>query len=89
MNALNIVYLQYWLQATSKMMFFLHLATLKQIYYVKKQIGLDILVMELIDKHMLDIQNSLFKLTIKTNAKTTMDAPLIKIPNQVVDEIVI
>jgi hypothetical protein len=31
--------------------------------------------MELIDEHMLDIQNSSFKLTIKTNAKTTMDAP--------------
>jgi hypothetical protein len=29
MNALDIMYPQYWLQATSKMTFFLHLATLK------------------------------------------------------------
>jgi hypothetical protein len=54
MNALGIVYPQYWLQATCKMMFLLHLATLKQTYCVKRQIGSNILVMELIDEHMLD-----------------------------------
>jgi hypothetical protein len=31
--------------------------------------------MELIDEHVLDILNSSFKLTKKTNAKTTMDGP--------------
>jgi hypothetical protein len=31
--------------------------------------------MDRIDEHMLDIQNSSFKLPIKTNAKTTIDAP--------------
>jgi hypothetical protein len=89
MNAFGIVYPQYSLQAIAKVMIFLHIVTLKQTYCVKRQIRSDILVMELIDEHMLDIQNSSFKLTIKTNAKTTIDAHLIKIPNQVVDEVVI
>jgi hypothetical protein len=82
MDALGIVFPQFWLQANCDELFSLHLKTLKAHFCELRSVisrsekeGVSCQVSKLLDARTLDLQTSLFKLTMKSNAKTVMEEP--------------
>lgn len=82
MNALGIVFPQYWLQPNCDELFPLHMKTLKFQYCVCRTMNFGTKeepVMKhidpIIDEHSLSLQSSLFKLTMKSHAKVAMEEP--------------
>ena len=77
MNSLSVVFLQLWLQANANELFPLHLATLKAHYCVPRSVNSGTKqepklwhVDPLLDAHTLLVETSLFKLMMKSNAKS-------------------
>jgi hypothetical protein len=82
MDALGIVFPQFLLQANCDALFPLHLKTLKAHFCELRSVisgsekdGVSTQVFEPLDARTLDLQTSLFKLTIKSNAKSAMEEP--------------
>lgn len=81
MNALGIIYPQYWLQLDCESTFAIHLSVIKQHYYTPKQLDAsNSWVYESLSRDTLDIQSSLFKMTMKTQASKVMEKPKDKNP---------
>jgi len=73
MNALGIIYPQYWLQPNCESTFVNHLSLIKQHYYISQNLGVDNnWVFEAIPSEILDLQISLFKLTMKSHVSKAM-----------------
>jgi hypothetical protein len=73
MDALNIVYPQYWSQPKHKKRFNAHLAIIKTTLYQPKQVKLDeVWVPILFSTVAFDLQKSLFMLNMTNNAKLAM-----------------
>jgi hypothetical protein len=82
MDALGIVFPQFWLQANCDALFPLHLKTLKAHFYELRSVisgsekdGVSTQVSEPLDAQTLDLQTSLFKLMMKSNAKSAIEEP--------------
>jgi hypothetical protein len=82
MDALGIVFPQFWLQAIYDALFPLHLKTLKAHFCELRSVisgsekdGVSTQVSEPLDTRTLDLQTSLFKLMMKSNTKSAMEEP--------------
>ena len=82
MNALGVVFPQYWLQPNCEELFPMHVKTLRGHYSMHRTVNFgtkDEPVMReiepLIDGRLLSLQTSLFKLTMKSHAKEAMEEP--------------
>jgi hypothetical protein len=67
MNAINIIYPQYWLNLHAKDMFWGHLALIKAQFYFERFIRLEInqmKILALFDENKLNLTNFLFKITV-------------------------
>jgi hypothetical protein len=80
MDALGIIFPQFWLQANCDAIFLLYLKTLKAHFYELRSVisrsekdEVSTQVFEPLDARTLDLQTSLFKLTMKSNAKSAME----------------
>ena len=79
MNALTIVFPQYWLQSNCDGLFNLHIKTIQAQHFVVRSINFGATdepkikqVDPLLDAHTLGFQTSLFTLTMKSNAKPAL-----------------
>lgn len=82
MNALGVVFPQYWLQPNCDDLFPMHVKTLREHYAVCRTVNLGSKeepnmqqVDALIDGRALSLQSSLFKLTMKSHCKSAMEEP--------------
>jgi len=82
MNALGVVFPQYWMQANCEDLFALHVKTLKAHFGIVRQVNfgspkeLDYQQVDpLLDGKLLALQMSLFKLTMKSHAEGAMQEP--------------
>jgi hypothetical protein len=82
MNALSIVFPQFWLQSTCDELFALHMNTIRGHFAVVGFVNRGtveepkiVQVDPLLDARTLGLQTSLFKLTMKSNAKSAMEEP--------------
>jgi hypothetical protein len=76
MNALGIVYPQFWMQPYVDFSFSLHMVIIKKHYYKAKRVKLSLLqVVKPLDVKLLDLQMCIFKLTMKTQAPKAMAKP--------------
>jgi hypothetical protein len=82
MNALSVVFPQFWLQANCDELFPLHVATLKSQYCVSRSVNFGSKqepsmrqVDPLLDARTLHLQTSLFKLTMRSNSRAAMEEP--------------
>jgi hypothetical protein len=82
MCSLGVVFPQYWLQCNADDFFPLHMKTIRDHYCVRKSISVGTdeeprvkHIEALLDARTLGLQSSLFKLTMKSNAKSAMEGP--------------
>jgi hypothetical protein len=76
MNVFGIIYPQYWLQPNHESTFVDHLSIIKRHYYISQKLGVDRRwVSKALSKEILDLQTSLFKLTMKSQASKAMVEP--------------
>jgi hypothetical protein len=82
MNALDIIFLQYWLQHNCDEFFPLHMKTLRHHFCVTKSVSkgdanepVAKQIQSPLDACTLGFQTSLFKLTMKSHAKAAMEEP--------------
>lgn len=78
MDAMGIMYPQYWLQSGAEETFPRHLSILMEYYCEPKLIEAEKvkrLVPPIVDRHSLETQQGLFKLAMVNNAKKCMEAP--------------
>lgn len=76
MNALGVIYLQYWLQPDGESTFAIHLNVITQHYCSPKQLDASSSwVYESLSKETLDLKFSLSKMTLKTQASKAMEEP--------------
>jgi hypothetical protein len=65
MNALSIVYPQFWIQPNANFSFYLHMAIIKKHYCEVKRVKPSLLqVVKPLDVNLLDLQMCIFKLTM-------------------------
>jgi hypothetical protein len=77
MDSLGVVYPQYWLQFDVEYFFWKHLDVIKENFCHPKKLGSnDICGLEVLLATSLVIQQSLFKLAMKSNACAAMTKPL-------------
>lgn len=82
MNALGVIFPQYWLQANCDNLFVPHVKTLQSHFAILWTMNFGTKDMPnlqqiqlLIDGHLLSLQMSLFKLTMKSHVQGAMDEP--------------
>jgi len=78
MDALGVMYPQYWLQDEAEETFTKHLAVLMEYYCEPKLVEVDKvkhLIPPVLDRHSLETQQGLFKLAMVNNAKKYMEPP--------------
>jgi len=78
MDALGVVYPQYWLQSEAEECFPKHLAALMEYYCEPKLIEVEkmkTLVPPILDRYKLQTEQGLFKLAMSTNSKKHMEPP--------------
>ena len=78
LDALGIIYPQYWLQPDAELTFSKHLGTLKNWYCNARVIGNGIdkeVIPGILDRWLLDSQLGYFKIAMKSNAPAAMDPP--------------
>jgi hypothetical protein len=83
MNALGIVFPQYWLQHNCDEFFPLHMKTLRQHFCETRSVSKGDVAKQIqapLDARTLGFQTSLFKLTMKSHAKAVMEEPRDKNP---------
>jgi hypothetical protein len=72
-EALGIVYIHYWLFDDYDESFNTNLNVLKAFFCTPKKIGVvEHVVLEVLCAYTLDVQKSMFKITMKSNAKVTL-----------------
>jgi hypothetical protein len=75
MNALGVIYPQYWLQLDCESTFAIHLNMIEQHYCTPKQLdAFNSWVYESLSRETLDIQSSFFKTTKQTQTSKAMEA---------------
>ncbi len=73
MNALSIIYPQYCLQLDCKSTFVDHLSLIKRHYCITQKLGVNgIWVSKAFSRQILDLQTSIFKLTMKRHVSKAM-----------------
>jgi hypothetical protein len=78
MDALGVVYPQYWLQGDAEVSFRKHLTMLQDFYCEPKYVGKDSamqLVPPILDRFKLEVEQPLFKVAMLNNAKAAMELP--------------
>jgi hypothetical protein len=78
MDSLRVVYPQFWLSRNVEDSFQQHLNVIKSIYYVPKKHGLSrsgLWIPLVLDPRTMDMQHSLFILTMKNNCHVAMVEP--------------
>jgi hypothetical protein len=76
MDALGVVYPQYWLQGDAEVSFRKHLTVLQDFYCEPKYVGTGSamqLVPPILDRFKLEVEQPLFKVAMLNNAKATME----------------
>jgi hypothetical protein len=77
MDNMGVLYPQYWLQLDAKAIFAKHLCAIKEAYFHLKKVGnFDLWVLRVFSVTAFDIEHSMFKLSIKSNAIDAMAKPI-------------
>jgi hypothetical protein len=77
MNVLGVIYPQHWLKPNCESTFVSHLSLIKRHYFTLKNLNtLGSWISKVISRDILNMQTSLFKLTILTQALKAMEKPI-------------